>query len=752
MKPFVQTRAILAFLLTVILIAPVGIGNVSAEAGVTVKSGALKAEVNQYNYFDQVYPRLNDKNHVFKTATYEDIVHLFESEGNFAVLVGGAWSEQTQATIGFINQVAKEQGIKTIYNFDTKLDGDSLDIADTGSPYAYKYVDLVNKYLKNLNLHDKSTPELNVSYQKEDGTTVNANKIEAPFLFIYNKDHKGTDGEPAPIVSYLNEAKVWNDFLSNGELDASKTAAYKKLVGNVLGSASDYSVIDESDYIKEAFNRNYAGENSGKIIFGEQDGDLIYEHVTYHQLQQILKSQGNYLLFFGGSWCPNTQAIIKYVNEYAKEQGVDKIYFFDTKLDGGLEVGEPSNNTGGPKPNNPHYTEVLQIRATDHPYAKLYVDLVNTYLTNIITENNSAEKPRTITYTDALGQVVSGDRLQVPYLFTYNSNNKDARGNSAPVLGHIELMYSWTNIQPDYVKEGDGFAEGARHQNLITALDALFSRLEGTPSNLTTTKATSSANADGAINGTSPALEYRLVGESEFKKAGGSSITGLIPGTYEVRYASKPGFQGPTTKDGATAVTYSPGQTVQVQVRSGDYSDVSADSWYYPAVDYLTSRNITAGTDGERFSPNAKLSRGQFIVLLSKAYGIQPEASGADNFSDAGDTYYTGYLAAAKKLGIAGGSGDNKFNPDTEILRQELATLLYRALEVLDQLPSLQAGEAGGALDEYSDAGQIAGYAKQAFTALVEAGIIGGSGGKLNPEETSTRAQTAQILYNLLSK
>lgn len=750
MKAIIQTRRILAVLLTLVLAAPLGLIHANAaDKGTVSQSQAPQAEVNQFNYFDQVYPRLNDKNHVFKTATYEDIVHLFESEGNFAVLFGGAWSGQTQATIGFINQVAKEQGIKTIYNFDTKLDGAALDIADTGSPYAYKYVDLVNKYLKNLNLYDKDVAANNVSYQKEDGTTVVANKINAPFLFIYNKDHKGNDGEPAPIVSYLNESKVWEDFLTNGALDASKVTAYKKLVSDTLGTAANYSVIDESDYIKEAFNLNYAGENPGKVIFNEQDADLVYEHVTYHQLKEILKSNGNYLLFFGGSWCPNTQALIKYVNEYAKAHGVEKIYFFDTKLDGGVEVREAGNNTGGPKGDNPHYTEALQIRTTDHPYAKLYVDLVNAYLTNIITENNSAETPRTINYTNTFGQVVSGDRLQVPYLFSYNRSNKDVNGTSAPILGHIELMYSWSNIQPDYVKEGEDFIAGARYHNLIKALDALFARLEVTPARLTSVRATSPTNADGAINGTSTALEYRLVGESEYKKVTGSSITGLIPGTYEVRYASKPGYQGPTTKDGATAKLYPAGQAVQIEVRSGEFTDVPADAWYYPAVDYLTSRNITAGTENGSFGPNVKLNRGQFIVLLLKAYGIQPEAAGADNFADAGDTYYTGYLAAAKRLGIAGGSGDNRFSPEAEISRQDLAALLYRALGVLDRLP---AGATAGTLEGYSDAANIADYAEPAFTALVKAGIIGGNGGKLNPEGTSTRAETAQILYNLLTK
>jgi hypothetical protein len=35
---------------------------------------------------------------------------------------------------------------------------------------------------------------------------------------------------------------------------------------------------------------------------------------------------------------------------------------------------------------------------------------------------------------------------------------------------------------------------------------------------------------------------------------------------------------------------------------------------------------------------------------------------------------------------------------------------------------------------------------------LVESGVISGSGNRLSPRDTTTRAQMAQVLYNLLSK
>ena len=74
-------------------------------------------------------------------------------------------------------------------------------------------------------------------------------------------------------------------------------------------------------------------------------------------------------------------------------------------------------------------------------------------------------------------------------------------------------------------------------------------------------------------------------------------------------------------------------------------------------------------------------------------------------------------------------------------------TMLYKALTVIGQLPE---GDSGKKLSDFDDAGQIDNWAKKAITLLIKTGIIGGSNGKLMPRSTVTRAEIAQVLYNLL--
>ncbi|WP_304508017.1 S-layer homology domain-containing protein [Anaerotignum sp.] len=179
------------------------------------------------------------------------------------------------------------------------------------------------------------------------------------------------------------------------------------------------------------------------------------------------------------------------------------------------------------------------------------------------------------------------------------------------------------------------------------------------------------------------------------------------------------------------------------------FDDVEDSVWYADAVTFLAARKITGGTTKTMFGPNEILTRGQFVTLLMRAYNIQPDDDSNDNFSDAGDTYYTDYLAAAKRLGISGGMGENKFAPEQAITRQQMFTLLYNALKAIDQLPE---GDSERALTDFTDYDSISSYGEEAMAYFVEIGAVSGTNGKLLPEATTTRGEMAQVLYNLLAK
>ena len=70
------------------------------------------------------------------------------------------------------------------------------------------------------------------------------------------------------------------------------------------------------------------------------------------------------------------------------------------------------------------------------------------------------------------------------------------------------------------------------------------------------------------------------------------------------------------------------------------------------------------------------------------AYGIEPDAAITNNFTDAGNKYYTGYLGTARKSGLVSGVGGNKYMPEAAISRQDMSVILYNILKQLDELPT----------------------------------------------------------------
>ncbi len=181
------------------------------------------------------------------------------------------------------------------------------------------------------------------------------------------------------------------------------------------------------------------------------------------------------------------------------------------------------------------------------------------------------------------------------------------------------------------------------------------------------------------------------------------------------------------------------------------FKDVKHDKWYKDAIDFISARGIASGFGDNNFGPERLLTRGQFIVMLMNAYNIEPENAnnyrGKSHFKDIGNTFYTDYLIVAKGMGLVNGVGDNKFAPERTITRQEMIVMLYNTLALLEELPETTVSQSGN----YLDANMIAPWAQESMATFLALGIISGNNNRINPRAVTTRAEMAQILYNLLS-
>ncbi len=174
------------------------------------------------------------------------------------------------------------------------------------------------------------------------------------------------------------------------------------------------------------------------------------------------------------------------------------------------------------------------------------------------------------------------------------------------------------------------------------------------------------------------------------------------------------------------------------------FNDVKANAWYKKQAESLAAKGIVGGRGGNNFAPDANVTRAEFMVMLVKAMGAYDETATCSFTDVSKDAWYYTYVASAVKAGITSGIGNNKFGPNDNITRQDMAVMLVNALgdKTIDNA------------DKYltaSDANTISAYAKNAVALCVKNEFMVGSGDKLTPKATSTRAMAASVVYKFFN-
>ena len=134
----------------------------------------------------------------------------------------------------------------------------------------------------------------------------------------------------------------------------------------------------------------------------------------------------------------------------------------------------------------------------------------------------------------------------------------------------------------------------------------------------------------------------------------------------------------------------------------------------------------------------SNITRGEFCVLAVGLYEyISGEITGRIIFDDASDIN----IAKAAAIGIAAGVGNNKFEPDDWLSREQAAVMLARLAE-----------SAGLALPErevsFDDSEDIASWAVGSVGSVTAAGIMQ-SGDSFAPKEPCTRGQAVAAVMRL---
>lgn len=182
---------------------------------------------------------------------------------------------------------------------------------------------------------------------------------------------------------------------------------------------------------------------------------------------------------------------------------------------------------------------------------------------------------------------------------------------------------------------------------------------------------------------------------------------------------------------------------------TGGFSDVDETHWASEDIKYVTEEGLMNGTSEEEFAPEETLTRSMLVTVLYRAAG-SPEVNKSIPFSDvSADSYYAAAVNWAQQNGIVNGVTESEFDPEANITREQIATIIYRYANYMGY--DVSVGEDTNILS-FEDAGDISDFAVEAMQYAVGAGLINGkTESTLNPQDNATRAEIAAILHRFLS-
>ena len=167
------------------------------------------------------------------------------------------------------------------------------------------------------------------------------------------------------------------------------------------------------------------------------------------------------------------------------------------------------------------------------------------------------------------------------------------------------------------------------------------------------------------------------------------------------------------------------------------------------AVDFLYTQEVVNGRSPGQYGPQLSIRRGDFCLMLFRAFQFAGAGS-TQSFRDVpGDAYYAQAVNTLRSLGIVDGVGGNLFMPDGTLSRQDASLMVQRTLRTAG-LPAADGN--AGVLTNYPDGQQVATYAVGGVACMVEQGLLPDVYGQLAPAAPLTRADIAVLLHRAMTK
>lgn len=175
-----------------------------------------------------------------------------------------------------------------------------------------------------------------------------------------------------------------------------------------------------------------------------------------------------------------------------------------------------------------------------------------------------------------------------------------------------------------------------------------------------------------------------------------------------------------------------------------DFKDVDTKAWYAEAITAAVDNGLLYGKSKTQLDPNGLLTRAEMAAITNRSFGCYKTADISAYKDVAKSKWYYKDVALAVQMGTYNGVSSTSMQPDRAITRQEAIAVVARALQLnLDDYTKTD-------LSKFADAKDISTWALPYMKAMVAAGYVHGRTQGLVPQANITRAEFAQLYFNII--
>lgn len=175
-----------------------------------------------------------------------------------------------------------------------------------------------------------------------------------------------------------------------------------------------------------------------------------------------------------------------------------------------------------------------------------------------------------------------------------------------------------------------------------------------------------------------------------------------------------------------------------------DFKDYDAKAWYAEAVSAAVDNGLLYGKSSTIIDPNGDMTRAEMAAIINRSFGCYKVADISQYKDVSKSKWYYKDVGLSVQMGTYNGRSSSSMAPDAPISRQEAMTVVARALELdYDAFSKTD-------LSKFADAKNVSAWALPYVRAMVGADYIHGRTKGLEPLDNITRAEFAQIFYNII--